>query len=214
LSEEQQDQFKNTLGAFLRLYAFLAQIMPFADEELEKFYAFARLLQTKLPKRIQSEVFKLTEEITLEYYRLQKIREGRIVLPRDKESLSQPITEAGIPREKEELAKLSEIIYILNKRFGTDFTDADKYFFSQIESALVQDESLSQQAKSNSIQNFKYGFEDIFLTKLIERMDLNQDIFAKIIDDKEFGEAVRNWMLRKVYNRLTQEVSQEYQAND
>jgi len=214
LSEEQQDQFKNTLGAFLRLYAFLAQIMPFADEELEKFYAFARLLQTKLPKRIQSEVFKLTEEITLEYYRLQKIREGRIVLPRDKESLSQPITEAGIPREKEELAKLSEIIYILNKRFSTDFTDADKYFFSQIESALVQDESLSQQAKSNSIQNFKYGFEDIFLTKLIERMDLNQDIFAKIIDDKEFGEAVRNWMLRKVYNRLTQEVSQEYQAND
>ncbi len=203
LNEQEQDEFKNTLGAFIRLYAFLAQIMPFTDEELEKFYAFARLLQTKLPKRIQSEVFKLSDEVALEYYRLQKIREGRIVLEQNTESPLQPITEAGIPREKEEQAKLSEIIDILNKRFSTDFTEADKYFFSQIEEALVQDETLSQQAKSNCIQNFKYGFEDVFLTKLIERMDLNQDIFTKIIDDKDFGDAVRDWILRKVYNRLT-----------
>jgi len=204
LSEEQQDEFKNTLGVFIRLYAFLAQIMPFVDEELEKFYAFARLFQTKLPKRSQSEAFKLTDEVALEYYRLQKIREGRIILQKNTQLPLQPLTEAGIPREKEEQAKLSEIIDILNRRFSTDFTEADKYFFNQIEEALVQDQALSQQAKSNSIQNFKYGFEDTFLTKLIERMDLNQDIFTKIIDDKEFGEVVRDWMLRKVYNRLTQ----------
>lgn len=203
LSEEQQDEFKNTLGAFIRLYAFLAQIMPFADQELEKFYAFVRLLQTKLPKQ-SHEAFKLTDEVALEYYRLQKVREGQIVLQKDTQSPLQPITEAGIPREKEEQAKLSAIINILNKRFNTDFTEADKYFFSQIEEALIQDQALFQQAKSNSIQNFKYGFDDAFLTKLIERMDLNQDIFTKVIDDKEFGEAVKDWMLRKVYDRLTQ----------
>lgn len=205
LGEEQQDEFKNTLGAFIRLYAFLAQIMPFADQELEKFYAFTRLLQTKLPKRLQSEVFKLIDEVGLEYYRLQKIREGQIVLQKDMESALQPSTAAGIPREKEFQAKLSEIIAILNQRFSTDFTDADKYFFSQIEEELIQNESLSQQAKSNSIQNFKYGFDDIFLTTLIERMEDNQDIFTKIIDDLEFGDAVRDWMLKRVYNRLTYE---------
>lgn len=205
LGEEQQDEFKNTLGAFIRLYAFLAQIMPFADAELERFYAFTRLLQTKLPKRLQSEVFKLTDEVGLEYYRLQKIREGQIVLQKDMESALQPSTAAGIPREKETGAKLSEIITILNQRFSTDFTDADKYFFSQIEEELIQNESLSQQAKSNSIQNFKYGFDDIFLTTLIERMEDNQDIFTKIIDDLEFGDAVRDWMLKRVYNRLTYE---------
>ncbi|MHC5596660.1 MAG: type I restriction endonuclease subunit R [Nostoc sp.] len=207
LSEEQQDEFKNSLTAFIRLYAFLAQIMPFADGELEKFYAFTRLLQTKLPKLSQSEAFKLIDEVALEYYRLQKIRECQIVLEKNTDLSLQPITEAGIPKDKEEQAKLSEIIDILNKRFRTDFTEADKYFFSQIEEALVQDKTLSQQAKSNSIQNFKYGFEDVFLTKLIERMDLNQDIFTKIIDFKDFGEVVKEWMLRKVYTRLTQEFS-------
>ena len=204
LEEEQQDEFKNTLGAFIRLYAFLAQIMPFADEELEKFYAFARLLQTKLPKQLQSEIFKLTDEVGLEYYRLQKVREGQIVLQKDSESALQPSTEVGMPKDKENQAKLSEIIDILNKRFNTDFTDADKYFFSQIEEELIQNESLSQQAKSNSIQNFKYGFDDVFLTTLIERMEDNQDIFTKIIDDPEFGDVVKAWMLKKVYDRLTE----------
>lgn len=207
LSEEEQDEFKNSLAAFIRLYAFLAQIMPFTDAELEKFYAFTRLLQTKLPKRLQSETFKLTDEISLEYYRLQKVREGIIVLQKDSEAALKPSTESGIPREKESQTKLSEVIDILNRRFNTDFTDADKYFFSQIEEELVQNESLSQQARSNSIQNFKYGFDDVFLTALIERMEDNQDIFTKIIDDSEFGETVKSWMLKKVYDRLTQETS-------
>lgn len=203
LDEEQQDEFKNALGTFIRLYAFLAQIMPFSDIDLEKFYAFARLLQTKLPKRLQSEVFKLTDEVGLEYYRLQKIRESQIVLEKEAGSALKPSLDAGIPKEKEMQAKLSEIIEILNKRFKTEFTDADKLFFSQIEEALVQNESLSQQAKSNSIQNFKYGFEDVFLNTLIERMEDNQDIFTKVIDNSEFGDAVREWMLQKVYDRLT-----------
>ena len=69
----------------------------------------------------------------------------------------------------------------------------------------MQNDSLSQQAQSNSIQNFKYGFEDIFLATLIERMEDNQDIFMKIIDDSEFGDAVKNWMLEKVYERLRKE---------
>lgn len=205
LSEEQQDEFKNTLVAFIRLYAFLAQIIPFVNEELEKFYAFTRLLQTKLPLRLQSKVFKLTDEVGWEYYRLQKIREGQIVLQKDTASVLQASTEVGISREKETQAKLSEIIGILNTRFNTDFTDADKYFFSQIEEELIQNELLSQQAKSNSIQNFKYGFDDIFLTTLIERMEDNQDIFTKIIDNPDFGDVVRDWMLKKVYNRLTEE---------
>jgi len=81
--------------------------------------------------------------------------------------------------------------------------EADRYFFSQIEEELIQDETLSQQARSNSIDNFKYGFEEVFLTKLIEHMDANHEIFGRIMDDEEFGTLVRDWMLKKVYSRLT-----------
>ena len=202
--EDKQEDFKHTLTVFIRLYSFLSQIMPFADMDLEKFYAYARLLVNKLPKLDVSERFKIHDEVALEYYRLQKIKEGTIVLEKDSESALHPITEAGTKKEKEELERLSEIIKILNDRFGTDFTDADKYFFSQIEEELVADEKLSEQAKNNSIGNFKFGFEDMFLNKLIERMDSNQDIFTKIMDDKTFGGVVKEWMLYKVYNRFNE----------
>jgi type I restriction enzyme R subunit len=204
--EEKQDDFKHTLTVFVRLYAFLSQIMPFSDIELEKFYVYARLLLNKLPKRSISETFKLKDEVALEYYRLQKIKEGDIRLDKDSEAALAPVSEAGIKKDKEELARLSEIIDILNERFGTDFTEADKYFFSQIEEELVRDEVLLQQARSNTINNFRYGFEDAFFSKLFERMDQNQDIFAKIMDDNDFAEVVKSWMLKKVYNRLNRNV--------
>ena len=33
-------------------------------------------------------------------------------------------------------------------------------------------------------------------------MDQNQDIFKKIMDDDKFAKVVKDWMLKKVYNRI------------
>lgn len=34
-------------------------------------------------------------------------------------------------------------------------------------------------------------------------MDQNQDIFTKMMDEKEFSDAVKGYMLKKVYERLS-----------
>jgi len=67
---------------------------------------------------------------------------------------------------------------------------------------MVSDEKLGVQAKSNTIDNFKFGFEDVFIAKLIDRMDQNQDIFNKIMDDKAFSSVVKDYLIKKVYKRL------------
>ncbi len=203
--ENAKEDFKHTLIVFLRTYSFLSQVMPFNDAELEKFFAYGKLLSNKLPKRQLGEQFKLNDEVALEYYRLQKIKEGNITLEKGKAGELKSSKEAGIRKEKEEKAKLSEIIDILNERFGTDFAEADKLFFDQIEAELVADDKLSQQAQSNNLENFKFGFDDVFFNKLVERMDQNQDIFKKINDDKAFAAVVKDYMLKKVYNRLKED---------
>jgi len=202
--EEHREDFANTLGVFVRLYAFLAQIMPFQDIELEKFYAYSRFLLKKLPGRDLSDVYHLGDEVALEYYRLQKMAEGSIELQKDSGAGIKPVTEAGTKKDKEEYALLSEIIKLLNDRFGTDFTEADKLFFDQIEEEMVMDEKLGLQAKTNTIDNFKYGFEDVFIAKLVDRMDQNQDIFNKIMDDKAFAAVVKDYLLKRVYKRLSE----------
>jgi type I restriction enzyme, R subunit len=197
-----QENFKHALQSFTRLYSFLTQIMPFSDVDLEKLYTYGRFLLKKLPRKNQSDRFKLGDEVSLEYYRLQKIAEQDIALEDQEEYGLDGGNESGIRISKEEQAALSEIINVLNKRFGTEFTDADKLFFDQIEAELIADSKLSEQAKSNSMANFKFGFEEIFMDKLIGRMKQNQDIFTKMMDDKEFGSLVKDYMLKKVYERL------------
>ncbi|MCH8905376.1 MAG: type I restriction endonuclease subunit R, partial [Bacteroidetes bacterium] len=200
-----QEDFKNTLLTFTRLYAFLGQIMPFYDMELEKLFTYSRFLLKKLPKKSQSERFRLGDEVALEYYRLQRIKEEDIALEPEGEYGLDGKSEAGIRLDKKEKVALSEIIDVLNKRFGTEFNEADKLFFDQIEQEMVDDEKLSEQAQSNTIANFKFGFDDVFMEKLIDRMEQNQDIFGKIMDDKEFGALVKGYMLKKVYKRLRKE---------
>jgi len=204
-SDEERDEFKKSLRTWVNLYSFMAQIMPFRELEFEKFYAYAKLLLKKLPKRSISESLQIDDEVALEYYRLQKIEEGAIELIKGETDELSGITEAGIKRAKEEKVPLSEIIEMLNERFGTDFTEADKLFFDQIESELVHDETLMLQAKVNKIDTFKYAFEDIFLNILIERMEQNQEIFERILEDEAFGKAVKEWMLKKVYTKLNEE---------
>jgi type I restriction enzyme R subunit len=202
-TEITQEDFKNTLQSFNRTYSFLTQIMPFSDVELEKLFTYTRFLYKKLPRTSQQDKFKLGDEVSLEYYRLQKIAENNIQLVSEGKHELETGGEAGLRMTNEDKAALSEIINVLNKKFGTEFSPADKLFFDQIEEELSLDLKLQEQAKNNPIENFKFGFEDMFMDKLIGRMEQNQDIFTKMMDDKEFGNIVRNYMLKKVYSRLT-----------
>jgi len=202
LEEPKQDEFKKALTSFVRLYSFLSQILPFQDIELEKLYAYGRLLLIKLPKTDYIERLKLDNDVALEYYRLQKMSENSITLETKGEVPLNTTTEAGISRPKDERAKLSEIIDVLNDRFGTDFDAADKLFFDQIEAELFSDETLKQQAQNNDIENFKYGFEEVFIHKLIDRMEDNQKIFDRVMDSTDFKKTVQEWLLKKLYKRF------------
>jgi type I restriction enzyme, R subunit len=182
--------------------------MPFQDAELEKLYAYSRLLLTKLPKGTLGGQYKLGDEVALEYYRLQKKQDGSITLKKGEEGELKPVSEAGTKRPKDEQALLSEIIDVLNKRFGTDFTTADKLFFDQIEAELTCNETLAHQAKTNTLTNFAYGFDEVFMKALIGRMDQNQEIFTRIMDDPEFSKVVKDYLRRKVYKTLNQEQAQ------
>lgn len=202
LKEEQQDEFKKGLRTWTNLYSFLSQIMPFEDVESEKFFAYAKLLQKRLPKKDYSEQLVLDDEIALEFYRLQKMAEGAILLKKDEEGKISGTTEAGLVRQKEEEAALSEIITLLNDRFGTEFEEADKLFFDQIEETLFEDQTLGAQARANKITTFKYAFEDKFMDSLIARMDQNRDVFEKIVSDPLFGSVVREHIMKRLYKRF------------
>jgi type I restriction enzyme, R subunit len=69
---------------------------------------------------------KLGDEVALQYYRLELIHAGAIDLKQgDVRSVKSP-TDVGTGKPKDEKAPLSEIIQVLNERFGTQFTEEDR----------------------------------------------------------------------------------------
>jgi len=202
LTEEQQDEFTKSTTSFVRLYSFLSQIMPFQDVELEKLYTFCRFLLSKLPKSDYTDRLKLDNEVALEYYRLQKIGEGDLVLQVQGNKALDPLTEAGISKVKDEKDKLSNILHVLNDKYGTEFTDADRLYFEQIEQALYENDDLKKRAQNNPIENFKYAFEEIFIQTLINRMDANEEIFDKIMANNDFKTDLKDLLLKNLFKRF------------
>ena len=66
----------------------------------------------------------------------------------------------------------------------------------------MQDEDLSKRAKSNPLENFRYAVDDVFFAKLIERMDANQDIFDKVMENAEFGTEFKTWLTKKLHKQF------------
>lgn len=54
------------------------------------------------------------------------------------------------------------------------------------------------------VREFKFGFEDLFIRTLVARMGQNEEIFARIMDDKEFATQVKDVLMRSVYKRLNE----------
>jgi type I restriction enzyme R subunit len=91
---------------------------------------------------------------------------------------------------------------VLNDRFGTDLTETDKLLFDQFEQSWLADVELADQAQSNSLDNFRLVFDKKFLQTIITRVDANDEIFKKILDDEDFRATLGEFYLRKVYDGL------------
>ncbi len=201
--EEKREEVKTLLVNFRNMYGFLSQVIPYQDSDLERLYTYLRFLLTKLPKRESGLAQHLEDEIELQYYRLQKISEGQIDLNTgDGHPLKGP-SDVGTGQEDQKI-KLSELIDILNERFGTNFTQADQLFFDQIQEEAIESDMLRKAAVTNSKEDFRYVFEKAFEGLVIDRMDGNEEIFGKLMADGEFRKLAVEHMLHKVYGALKQ----------
>ncbi|WP_419845053.1 type I restriction endonuclease subunit R [Candidatus Poriferisocius sp.] len=201
LEEDEQARFRDRLGAFVRLYAFISQIIPYADSDLEQLAAFAKRLLPSLRDDMMEQL-RLEDEVELEYYRLQHVSTGAIDLDDEGTTVRSPI-EVGTGRTEEDEAPLSEIIANLNDRFGTAFDDSDRLFFEQIQEDGVNNENISQTAEANPFEKFELAMRQELPKLMIERMADNDEIVKRCLNDPDFREIVFAGLARGIYETVT-----------
>ena len=94
---------------------------------------------------------------------------------------------------------LSEIIIGFNERFGTIFSREDVLYIEQVEGDLLKNTPLCDQARDNSLENFRPAFEDELTGTFLERQDRNAEILDRIMSDDELRRRVFEAMLDSFY---------------
>ena len=201
LCDEDQGLLKGQLASFRNLYMFVSQIIPYQDSDLEKLYAYGRFLMTKLPRTETGGNVHVDDEVELKYYRLQKISDGAIDLKAgEPEALYGP-TEVGTGQRDEDV-QLSSLVSKLNERFGTEFTPADQLFFEQIKETALVNDHLRKAANANTLENFEPVFNKELENLFVERMDGNEEIFVRLMNDENFRSIAASHLMKAVYKQI------------
>ncbi|AOB29795.1 restriction endonuclease subunit R [Bordetella sp. H567] len=200
--EHEQEEFRGQLTAYRNLYAFLSQIIPYQDSELEKLYAFVRNLIAKLPPPGDGQGFALDDEVALRYFRLQQMTEGSIELSIGYADMLKGPTDVGTLRVAEEPVTLSSLVDKLNERFGTDFNEADQLFFDQIRATAEGNEQIVEAARANNLGDFSSYLERALDELFIDRMEGNEEIFSRIMTDKAFRSAAHEHLAFEIFRRV------------
>lgn len=200
--ERLRSDFREKLQGFVNIYSFMSQIMPYADPALEMLYSFGRFLLPHLPLDRDSERVKIGDEVGLQFYRLQRIFSGGIALHEgEAEGVKSP-THVGTGKAKDERVPLSEIIQVLNERFGTSFTDEDRFFFEQIRAKAAANEQVIKLRRANPFDKFQLGLRQLLENLMVERMADNDKIVTRYMDDKEFGDAAFEVLSKAIYSEI------------
>ncbi len=207
LAPEEQAAFRSKLVDYVRLYAFLSQVVRFADADLEKLYVFARLLRRVLPGTPDSLPLEVQEKIDMESYRLARTWEGNIGLARGSGEVA-PLGPGAIHQPPpEQIEPLSRIIKELNDRFGTDFTDEDKVFIQRLENQLGASEALQAAIRANVPENARLTFDRVVSDELQDMVDTNFTFYKRVTDDPAFAKFFLDWLFDRFRRASTGEPS-------
>jgi type I restriction enzyme R subunit len=164
--------------------------------------SYIRFLLTKLPRGDHGPIYNFDDDVAIKYYRLQKIGERSIMMePGARYEISGPI-EVGTGIARGDEIELSKLIDILNERFGTEFKPGDQLFFESIREDAVADSGLRKAALANTMENFGYVFRKSLEGLFIDRMDQNEEITAKFMNEDQFRAAVSQFLLKEVYEQI------------
>ena len=211
--EERRRAFRDKLAGYVRVYAFLSQIVPYADPDLEMLYSYGRLLLPHLPLDQDETIIQVGDEVALQYYRLERVFSGGIEITEGETQYVRSPTEVGTGKTKDDQAPLSEIIEVLNERFGTQFTEADRLFFQQIKEKACNSEQIVSTALANPLDKFELGVRKLVEDLMIERMAENDQLVTRYMADKEFQASAFPILAREIFDAVRCQRSGDFSTN-
>ena len=208
LDDDEQEQVRTALRDYVRTYAFLAQIMPFTDADLEELYYYGKYLLTRLPSPDPGDAVNLDGSVILTHLR-QEITADQVDLGLT-DGTDEPLPGLGTAEGKQHTPAeehLSALIDAINERFGLNLGDADLIWFEQQQQALAEDDDVKNAAVGNDITQFATYLRPRMDAVIADRHGANDELFRAYFDKPEFRELMVDAIIEALYSQLRRETA-------
>lgn len=191
-NDDEKTKFYTKAKVYLREYAFLAQILPFNDIELEKLSILLKMLIAKIvPPRTEDLAKGILNNVDLNSIRI--ILESKKDISLSNNGELSPAGADDSSKKEVELERLSNIVREFNTKFGSvDFGTNEKIAKELMD---LKDDIAKEQTFRDSLgdeQNARRLFADIFKIQYLQFFKRNKDFFTQLDNKEEFKERVSN----------------------
>ena len=192
VAEDERAEFRSALTDYIRLYAFLSQIIPFEDVGLEKLYEFARHLRRLLPadrEQLPTEIF---DNIDIDSYRLRQTSAGSLTPDPRLEMLEPMLESEKYSATKDSVEPLSEIIQFLNEIFGDEWEQAYKTV-AEVKQEVSRDPGVSNAIRINPPDKARPTVDDAVIDAITKRYKSHFKFFKRVNDDPFVKSFLLDW---------------------
>jgi type I restriction enzyme R subunit len=191
--------FKNDMGAYVRLYAFLSQIFDYGNTDIEKRFMFFKRLIPLLDFGRERDMVDLSK-VVLTHHTLKNHGKQTMSLNEDGSYKLAPMDAvgSGSVQEKQQ-AYLAEIIQKVNGLFEGQLTDDDQlvYVNGVLKGKLLENQTLVQQAASNSKEQFSNSpdLKDALLHAIMDALEAHQAMSSQALGSERVREGLKDILL-------------------
>ena len=204
--EKEQFEIKKDIKSFLKGYCFLIQATAYENIELHKRYNFLSYLVKELNPGSGGSNFDIADKITVSDFRQKQMEEhkGEEIEAKPEVKIKKPKPASLEEQQKKLLSQIiDEVNALYDKDYEPDFTTKAAM---QIRDLLLKDpalkERLEKSAKNNSLNEFKFTYDDCVQDALVEGYDQNVDFYTLLLNNEEVRAKFANVFMTEVYQLL------------
>ena len=187
LEKEEKQKLRNMVNRYVRLYGIMAQIMPFIDTELERFYMFCKLFYKFLPYDRETLPVDLLNKIDLNKFKVQLVEDGSIELEEGDRSVAAPSTSTVSGGKERERATLEAMLHELNEPYEGFLTEKDKVIYDIIDEMKENPELIRAFQVGNAKEVLRDKVREVFANTAYEKVGKYLDLIETLNSNPEFG---------------------------
>lgn len=203
-------EFVKALRAYERQYAFLAQVIPYVDADLERLYLFGKFLLREIQALLDKVPVAAIDpgDVAMTHLRIQKSGEYDLSLGDGDGpvTLGSQFDDGAGPQAEPERSTWEVIIQEFNEHFGTDWTSND--LIRGLVEAEMKDSTVREMALTNSPENFELAYGDRASSRAIESHSDNEEFLGQIFKNAQTKATFAKVFAKSLYKAIREELDQ------